>query len=153
MNGLRKSLQFALLACLFASLSAVAADFSFTDTAGRKHSLAVHRGKWVLVNFWATWCPPCVEEVPDLTALYDARRARDLIVIGVATDDEPAAVKAFAAKHAMHYPVVIGDDVNTRPFGDIAGLPTSYLYDPRGKQVYRKVGGLTRSEIEHFIGK
>jgi len=153
MNSLRKSLQLAALGLLLACVPASAKDFAFTDTTGGKHSLALHRGKWVLVNFWATWCPPCIEEIPELTALHQARGARDLIVIGVATDDEVADVKAFVAKNGVRYPVVIGDEKTSSQLGDVSGLPTSYLFDPRGRQVYRRVGPVTRREIERFIGK
>jgi thiol-disulfide isomerase/thioredoxin len=140
-----------LAAFLSAALSSAAADFNLTDTAGRPHSLALHRGKWVLVNFWATWCPPCIEEIPELSALDDAHKGRDLVVIGVAADDEPADVRKFVAKRSVRYPVVIADETAVQPFGDVSGLPTSFLYDPRGRQVLHRVGPVTRRDIERYL--
>ena len=72
------------LLLLISGVASAALGFSVTDTAGESHRLADYRGKWVLVNYWATWCPPCLEEIPDLVALYDERHDKDLMVIGVA---------------------------------------------------------------------
>jgi thiol-disulfide isomerase/thioredoxin len=75
-----------LLLCLLTFLSSAAQSqgFSFADTSGKIHSLSDYRGKWVLINFWATWCPPCLEEIPDLVSLYESRK--DVIVIGIVMD-------------------------------------------------------------------
>jgi thiol-disulfide isomerase/thioredoxin len=134
--------------------AASAAGFSITDTEGKRHQLSDYRGKWVLVNFWATWCPPCVEEIPEFSALYQERSDGDLMVLGVALEFADAqAVIDFAASHSMSYPLVLGNERIVAQFGGVKVLPSSYLYDQKGKLVLRRVGALSREEIEVIIGK
>ena len=145
---------FALAAWAFAIAPSVADEFSVTDTAGKSHTLANYKSQWVLVNFSATWCPPCLEEIPEFAALYTARKNKNLMVIGIAIDFEhEAQVFEFAEKQGMNYPLVLGDDKVTQQFGKINVLPTTFLFDPKGKKVLHRVGPLTRAEIEKLIGK
>ncbi len=141
------------LACLLLWGQAVAAaDLTLTDTRGQVHHLSDYRGKYVLINFWATWCPPCLKEIPDLVALHEAHKDRDLVVIGVALEYQSAKeVTSFVAKHGMSYPVVLGDDQLVQQVGEVEGLPTSYLFDPTGKPVSYQPGMITRAEVEAFI--
>lgn len=147
----------ALLAWLLLSLSCAlsfADDFHLVDTTGKSHDLSAYKGQWVLVNFWATWCPPCLEEIPEFAALYSARKGRDLMVIGIAVDfDDERQVFQFAEKQGMTYPLVLGDENSTARFGKINVLPTTFLFDPKGKKVLHRVGPLTRAEVEKLIGK
>jgi thiol-disulfide isomerase/thioredoxin len=139
-------------ALLLASFTASPASFALTDSLGQTHRLGDYKGKWVLVNFWATWCAPCVKEIPEFAALYDAHKGKDLIVLGVAMDFEnPKEVRDYAKKLAMSYPLVLGDDKTVEQFGRVVGLPTSYLYDPKGSLVLKKVGTLPRETIERFL--
>ncbi|MCU0974146.1 MAG: TlpA family protein disulfide reductase [Burkholderiales bacterium] len=148
---MRKLLPFALL--VFFIEPAVAQQFSLTDASGKIHRLSDHRGKWVLVNFWATWCPPCLEEMPDLGALYDARRGKDLLVIGVAVEfQNPREVIEFADNMLVSYPVVLGDKKVTDQFARIRGLPTTLIYDPKGELVKSHLGAITRKQVEAIIG-
>ncbi|RKZ93503.1 MAG: TlpA family protein disulfide reductase, partial [Gammaproteobacteria bacterium] len=78
-----KHIPFLLLILLFLSSTVSAVDFSFTDTEGESHTLSQYKGKWVLVNFWATWCPPCRREMPDFIEVYKQYKDKDFIVIGV----------------------------------------------------------------------
>jgi thiol-disulfide isomerase/thioredoxin len=79
-----------------------------TDTEGKTHSLAGYKGKWVLVNYWATWCPPCLAEIPDLIELHQNKR-NNLVVIGVAVDFRAAKqVTDFAESMKINYPIVLG---------------------------------------------
>ncbi len=147
----------ALLAWLLFSLTCAlsfADDFHLVDTTGKSHDLSAYKGQWVLVNFWATWCPPCLEEIPEFAALYSARKGRDLMVIGIAVDfDDERQVFQFAEKQGMTYPLVLGDENSTARFGKINVLPTTFLFDPKGKKVLHRVGPLTRAELEKLIGK
>jgi peroxiredoxin len=137
-----------------ASTIAFAAEFTVKDVAGQTHRLADYRGKWVLVNFWATWCAPCLKEIPDFSALYDARKGRDLVVLGVAMDfDNPKEVTDYARKLSMSYPLVLGDDDTAAQFGRVVGLPTSYLYDPKGNLALKKIGPLPKETIENMLDR
>jgi len=143
-----------VLACVLYGVSALAAaaGFSFQDTQGKSHSLAGYKGKWVLVNFWATWCPPCLEEIPDLIALHDKHKDKDLVVLGVAMDyRNPKQVKDFADQMFISYPVILGTQESAAQVGTISGLPTTYLYNPQGKMVAYNVGALTRQAVESYM--
>jgi peroxiredoxin len=143
----------AIFFCLNFQLS-FADDFKLTDTTGKSHSLAAYKGQWVLVNFWATWCPPCLEEIPEFAEIYAAHKNKDLMVFGVAVDiEDKKQVFEFAEKQGMNYPLVLGDDKIAAQFGKINVLPTTFLYDPKGKKVLHRVGPLTRAELEKLIGK
>lgn len=128
-----------------------AADFKVTDTDGKIHTLSGYKGKWVLVNYWATWCPPCLEEIPDLIALYENKK-NNLVVIGVAMDYRNAKqVTDFAKGLLVEYPIVLGSDQVVRQIGPVQGLPTTYLYNPEGKMVAQQVGLITRAAVENYI--
>ncbi|MXS79961.1 MULTISPECIES: TlpA family protein disulfide reductase [Nitrosomonas] len=139
-----------LILCL--SVKGVEAyGFHFEDSAGKTHTLSDYKGKWVLVNFWATWCPPCLKEIPDLSRLSQERN--DIVIIGIAMEyDNTKDVMQFVKKMAISYPIVLGDRAAAAQIGDdISMLPSTYLFDPDGKPAARKIGLITRAEIETFI--
>ncbi len=130
---------------------AQAADFRVTDTQGKTHTLSGYKGKWVLVNYWATWCPPCLEEIPELIALHENKK-NNLVVIGVAMDYRNAGqVIDFADSMLVEYPIVLGNDQVVRQIGPVQGLPTTYLFNPDGKMVAQQVGAITREMVESYI--
>jgi len=137
-----------LAAALLALAStAHAAAFDLTDVQGRHHRLADLRGHWVVVNFWATWCVPCIREIPEIGAF--AREHPEVVVIGVATDsDDPAKVKRFAAKLGHTYPLVLSNDDVEKQLGRPAALPTTKVYDPEGRLVYDRAGRVDRKSLE-----
>jgi len=144
----RLSLFLFLLASAFSAQA-----FTFTDSKGKTQSLDQYKGKWVLVNFWATWCPPCLEEIPDLVALHESKK-NNLVVIGVALDyRDPKEVLQFSEQMMISYPMVLGDHKLAAQVGSIPGLPTTYLFNPQGKQVAYNVGAVTRNAIETYIRK
>lgn len=130
---------------------AQAEGFKVTDTTGKTHSLAGYKGKWVLVNYWATWCPPCLEEIPDLIGLHENKK-NNLVVIGIALDYRNAKqVTDFAEGLLVNYPIVLGNPQIVNQIGPVQGLPTTYLYNPDGKMVAQQVGAITRASVENYI--
>ena len=124
--------------------------FRFQDTDGKIHTLADYKGRWVIVNFWATWCPPCLEEIPDLIALYEERD--DVMVIGVAMEfTDPGVVMAFAQSMSITYPTVLGSRRIASQLDDISLLPSTYFFDLEGRPAARQRGIVTRESIEDFI--
>ena len=131
---------------------ASASAFTLTDSKGVVHTSDSYKGKWVLVNFWATWCPPCLEEIPDLIALHEKYRKTKLEVIGIAMDyQDPKQVLGFADSMFISYPIVLGNSKIAAQFGPLQGLPTTYLYNPEGKLVAHQVGGITQQAVESYI--
>ncbi|HWA14166.1 MAG TPA: TlpA disulfide reductase family protein [Burkholderiales bacterium] len=148
---LRNWILLAVLAA-FAPLAAGAGSFTLTDAAGKTHRLSDYRGKWVIVNFWATWCPPCLEEIPDLVSISESRK--DVQVFGIAMEFQDAAqVLQFADGMFVNYPIVLGDEKVAREVGQVSGLPTTFIFDPGGALASRHQGKLTRRQIEQLIGK
>lgn len=139
------------LALLWMGAAPAAENFTLTDADGKAHSLADYRGKWVIVNFWATWCPPCLEEIPDLVSIKESRK--DIEVFGVAMEFQDATqVMQFADGMFVNYPIVLGDRKTSESVGQVDGLPTTFIYDPQGKLAKRHVGKITRKQIERLIG-
>lgn len=146
---LERNISF-LLGVMLLMLTLEAKAFQFQDTDGKIHTLADYKGRWVVVNFWATWCPPCLEEIPDLITLYEDRK--DVMVIGVAMEfSDPEVVMAFVESMSITYPTVLGNRRIASQLDDISMLPSTYFFDPEGKPAARKLGLVTRESIEHFI--
>ncbi|MBI4227631.1 MAG: TlpA family protein disulfide reductase [Candidatus Omnitrophica bacterium] len=125
---------------------APAPAFEWTALDGRTITLASLNGKVVLVDFWATWCPPCREEIPHFITLY-AAHAPDLEIIGVALDDEGESVVApFARKYKITYPIVLDDGTAAAAFGGIRAIPTTFLIDRAGR-IAKKYLGYQRPEV------
>jgi thiol-disulfide isomerase/thioredoxin len=110
-------------------------------------------GKVVLVNFWATWCPPCAHELPALQTVYARHKADGFTVLGVVTGDRASddVVRAFAAARQVGYPLLRGSPDLERRFGLGDALPTSYLYDRRGHLVRRWQGDTAETDLEALV--
>ena len=151
-----KRIVFALVLIVFSQLAwaevGLKTEFTLKDMNGLKHQLSHYKGKWVLVNYWATWCPPCLEEVPDLVNLYDHRKHKDLMVLGVVFDyKDVKEVKEYIDDMLMSYPIVLGDDSVTEQIGGAEVLPTTFIYNPQGVLVKVKRGIVTREFIEKIM--
>ncbi|HXX53575.1 MAG TPA: TlpA disulfide reductase family protein [Thermodesulfovibrionales bacterium] len=117
-----------------------APDFTLKDIAGRSLSLSALKGKTVLVSFWATWCPPCRNEMPSLNRLYKAYKDRGLIVLAVSTDRNPSTVKNFLSEFPADFPVFMDVDMQTSRQYRVFSMPTAFLVDRNGVIVKRYLG-------------
>jgi thiol-disulfide isomerase/thioredoxin len=138
------------LAALAVSLAAGGAQaFEVTDTQGKRHRLSDYKGKWVVVNFWATWCTPCIREIPEIAEYQKAHAPDRAVVIGIAMDVENVEkTKQFAQKVGHAYPLVLEDDATEKQFGKVKGLPTTIIFDPAGKRAFDRAGTVTRKSLE-----
>jgi thiol-disulfide isomerase/thioredoxin len=127
-------------------------DFNVTLLDGKSWRLQDQRGKWVIANFWATWCVPCIEEMPQLDALAKARK-KDVSVIGLAFDDsEKAEIVAFSKERPVSYPLAQVDVFAPPKVFEIPkGLPTTYIIDPNGNEAGKLLGPITRKLLEKTI--
>jgi thiol-disulfide isomerase/thioredoxin len=128
--------------------SDLAPDFTRTDVEGRPVSLSRYRGKVVLLNFWATWCPPCLDEIPTFSRWQQAYGAEGLQVIGVSLDDDSAPVRRAVGQFHVVYPVMMSDEELVELYGGVLGLPLSFVIDPSGRIVARYQGKADLAKLE-----
>jgi thiol-disulfide isomerase/thioredoxin len=152
--------QWNLVATLFFVVAGVIAfpaksapvDFVYSSLDNIEYRLSSYRGKWVFVNYWATWCPPCVEEMPELVFFHDKHKDKDAVVIGINMEDvEDQKVRDFLDDHLITYPVVLAEPSREGPLGKIPALPTTFLVNPQGEVVHRKVGRVDIEYLESLI--
>ncbi|OIR01191.1 thiol-disulfide oxidoreductase ResA [mine drainage metagenome] len=147
-----KEVLFALFLSLCATHVALADDWSLKDKDGVHYRLSEQKGKWVLVNFWAPWCEPCLQEMPSLDALQKLHK--DLLVIGVAVlYRKNQEVMDAVRSTSVSYPIVLGNEDIASDFGEMKGMPTSFLYSPSGKLVGHHDGPLTQADIEQVMAR
>ncbi len=147
-------LAFVFLMFITAVSVAEPVDYSLPDLDGREHSLADYRGKWVIVNYWATWCPPCQEEIPDLVDFHDRHKDRDAVVIGINFEDIGAEqLASFVESFLITYPILRSEPLLVTPLGEIPGLPTTFIIAPDGSPVARQVGPVTGKQLDDYIAR
>ena len=134
------------------SVVSVAVDMPLKGLDGTQSKLSDYRGKWVVVNYWATWCPPCIEEMPELQAFHDQHAESKAVVLGINTEVlDNDMIEAFLDDYFITYPNFVNGPVTQSPLGSIPGLPTTFLVSPEGTTEARQVGPLTKQMIENFI--
>jgi cytochrome c biogenesis protein CcmG, thiol:disulfide interchange protein DsbE len=124
------------------------ADLELSDVNGRKLDLAGYRGQVLLLDFWATWCGPCREEIPHFVQFQDKYREQGFRIVGIAMDDTTDPVRSFYEKYKMNYPVAMGSARVAERFGGILGLPVSILIGRDGRVRQRHVGQVDAAVLE-----
>jgi len=128
------------------------ANFTLTDLRGKTWTLRDLRGKVVLVNFWATWCPPCRKEMPDLEILYRRFGPQGLVILGI-SDEEAAKVKPFIEQQKVTYPVLLDPGRRVNKLFQIEGIPKTFIYDREGKIVAQSIDMRTQKQFLEMLGK
>jgi thiol-disulfide isomerase/thioredoxin len=148
----RSAQFFALLCAAFISFQVYAGGWTLKDIEGVKYKLADQKGRWVVVNFWAPWCPPCIAELPELNSLQ--QQHKDVLVIGVSVQYKKRQEVTDMVKNLeVTYPIVLGDEDTAADFGGIEGLPTTFIYSPDGKLVSKQDGPVSQKGIEQAMAQ
>jgi peroxiredoxin len=127
-------------------------DFTLKDLSGKAWTFSELRGKVVLVNFWATWCPPCRKEMPDLETLYGRFAAKGLVVLGI-SDEESAKVEPFIRERKVSFPVLLDPGRKVNEMFVVEGIPKSFVYDREGKLVAQSIDMRTQKQFLEMLGK
>ena len=127
------------------------ADFTATDITGKSWTLSQLKGKVVVVNFWATWCPPCRKEMPDLNALYNEFKDKGLVILAI-SDEDDAVVKKFIDEKKYTYPILLDHGAVHKTY-EIGGIPKSFVYDREGKMVAQSIDMRTRGQFLQMLAQ
>jgi peroxiredoxin len=128
------------------------ADFTLKDLSGKTWSLADLRGKVVMVNFWATWCPPCRKEMPDLETLYERLGSQGLVILGI-SDEEVAKVEPFIRERKVTFPILLDPGRKVNEAFIVEGIPKTFVYDRDGKLVAQSIDMRTQKQFQEMLAK
>lgn len=117
-----------------------AADFSLTDIDERRHTLSGYRGKVVIVNFWATWCPPCRFELPSMDRAWQRLKDKDVVMLGINVGEDAETIFTFTSDYPVTFPLLMDRDSSVLQKYPVIGLPTTFIISPEGKLVYKAIG-------------
>lgn len=136
------------------SNSVLAFDFNLPTTDGKQLKLSDYKGKVVILDFWATWCPPCRKGIPDLVELKQKYSSKGVEIIGISVDQETKdEVVPFIKEYGINYPIVYGNTSVYQKYGGIRAIPTSFIVDKQGKIVASYEGLISKSAYEAHIKK
>ena len=127
-------------------------DFTLTDLQGKTWTLKELKGKVVLVNFWATWCPPCRKEMPDLNTLYLRFKDQGFVILAI-SDEEADKVKPFIAERSISYPVMLDPGRKVNELFQVQGIPKSFVYDRDGKLVAQSIDMRTQKQFLEMLSQ
>jgi thiol-disulfide isomerase/thioredoxin len=146
--------QSAEIALPSASAATALMTTQLPDVDGRRRSLEQWRGKVLVVNFWATWCAPCREEIPAFIKVQEKLGAKGLQVVGIAVDQEDK-VRPYAAEMKINYPILIGDleaiDLARQAGNRLGGLPFTVVFDRQGTAIHSQLGGINQQKLEALV--
>ena len=128
------------------------ADFTLTELGGKTWTLKEQRGKVVVLNFWATWCPPCRKEMPDLEKLYQQFKDQGLVILAI-SDEDAGKVKPFIAQQKVTYPILLGPGRKVNELFQIEGIPKTFVYDRTGKLVAQSIDMRTRRQFLEMLAQ
>ena len=134
----------------------IAPNFSLIDTQGNIHTNQSTQGKYLVINFWATWCPPCLKEIPAFVEFYENNKNRVLILGLDYEQADKKAIEEFTDTFMVNYPIVLFDEHNSPQFpnfGEVIGMPTTYVYNPKGRLVDFKMGEMDIESLKSAISK
>jgi cytochrome c biogenesis protein CcmG/thiol:disulfide interchange protein DsbE len=131
-----------------------APDFTLNNMDGEPFTLSEHRGKVVVLNIWATWCPPCRKEIPDFIEIQKKMRDDGVLFVGVSVDREGwEVVKPFAKKYGINYQLVVDDGTINQKYGPFRGIPTTFIINKKGKVEYVAPGMINREALQPVLEK
>src|ERR1700687_426944 len=128
------------------------ADFTLTELNGKTWTLKELRGKVVVVNFWATWCPPCRKEMPDLETLYKQFKDQGLVILAI-SDEDAGKVRPFVAEQKVTYPILLDPGRKVNELFQIDGIPKTFVYDRSGKLVAQSIDMRTRRQFLEMLAQ
>ncbi len=142
-----------LASCAVSQSVKKAPDFTLVDLNGKKISISSFKGKVVVLNFWASWCPPCKAEIPDFVKTYEKYKDKGLVIIGVAVSSKENDVKALVKQYSITYPVALDDGNAENAYGPITGVPTTFIVDRDGNLLPggKKIGMFREGELEKVV--
>lgn len=155
LRPLLAAFAFVLAVAAHASVVGQAAPaLTFKDLAGNDVSLAALKGKVVVVDFWATWCGPCLAEIPGYVAMQKKYEKDGLVIVGVSLDAKgPKHVQRFVEQNGMNYAVVMGDNDAVSAFGGFEAIPTTFLIGRDGRILHEKTGAMDHADYEAIVKK
>ena len=118
-----------------------AADFQLTDYDDKQHRLSDYKGKVVIINFWATWCPPCRAEMPSMQRAWKQLEKEGVVMLGIDVGEDEDTIFQFTADYPVEFPLLMDLDSKVTNQWPVRGLPTTFVVDPQGRIVYRAIGG------------
>lgn len=118
-----------------------APDFVLNDLDGNQHRLSDYRGRVIIVNFWATWCPPCRAEMPSMQRAWEQLEKEGILMLGIDVGEDEDTIFQFTASYPVEFPLLMDSDSSVINQWPVRGVPTTFVVDPKGRIVYRAIGG------------